>query len=169
MARINISRFAARQGATLHCDKCRREIAKGEQYRHFKVGFRYGRKQVRCMRAECAPRQSEMTNTKMSGEYAAVEAAEDAPAVADVYREANDASPTGYVFGEDLNERADEISDAASTLEGFDPSEDEPDYESCDNICHDEDDEEEEDEERWDEDAEEEEWEEDQANHKATR
>lgn len=159
MARINISRFAARQGATLTCDKCRREIAKGEQYRHFKVGFRYGRKQVRCMRAECSPRQSEMTNSKMSGVYAAIESAEDTLAslragdpeddtssiteavhgaaegieeVADEYREANDASPTGYVFGEDLNERADELSDAASQLESFDCSEDEADFGSCD-------------------------------------
>lgn len=158
MPRINISKFAARQGATLACDKCRNPIAKGEAYRHFKVGFRYGRKQVRCMRPECSPRQSELTNSKMSGVYVAIEAAEDdltalegnpeddtssitsalqtaaegINEVADEYREANEASPTGFVFGEDLNERADEIADAASELESWSPEDDEPDYDQCD-------------------------------------
>lgn len=159
MPRINTSKFAARQGATLTCDKCGQPIEKGQTYRHFKVGFRYGRKQVRCMKAECSPRQSELTTSKMSGVYAAIEGAEDVIAslrysdpeddtssiksameeageaieeVADEYREANEASPTGYVFGEDLNERADELSNAAYELQSFDSSEDEADFDSCD-------------------------------------
>ena len=160
MARIQTSRFAARKGAAnLVCGKCRAEIVKGEQYRWFKVGFRSRYKNIRCMRAECSPRQSEMTASKMAGVYAAFEDAEDALAalragdpeddtsnireavtnaaagieeVADEYREAGEASPTGLVFGEDLNERADEISDVASQLESFDCSEDEADFESCD-------------------------------------
>lgn len=159
MARLNISRFAARQGKTLACEKCHRPIEKGEQYRWFTVGYRSRYKHVRCMRSECSPRQSEMTPSKMAGVYAAIEGAEDAldalaagdpeddassireavtgaaegiEEVADEYREAADASPTGLVFGEDLNEKADEISDAASELESFDPSEDQADFESCD-------------------------------------
>lgn len=160
MARVRISRFAARQGAAnLVCGKCRAEITKGEQYRWFKVGFRSRYKNIRCMKSECAPRQSEMTASKMAGVYAAIEGAEDAlqalangdpeddttsireavttaaegfNEVADEYTEAGEMSPTGLVFGEDLNERADEIRDAASEIESFDPSEDEADFDSCD-------------------------------------
>jgi hypothetical protein len=104
-----------------------------------------------------------MTASKMSGVYAAIEAAEDAldsmegapeddasnvtaaletaaegiEEVAEEYREANEASPTGMVFGEDLNERADEISNAAYDLQGWSPSEDAPDFDACDNEDHD--------------------------------
>lgn len=162
MARVRTSRFAARQGATLACEKCRNQIGKGESYRWFKVGFRSRYKHIRCNRPECTPRQSEMTASKMAGVYAAIEDAESALSglapgevsdiesilqtagegieeVADEYREAGEASPTGLVFGEDLNERADEISDAANELQSWSPSEDEPDYDSCDEDHHDED------------------------------
>lgn len=167
MARVQISRFAARMGAAnLVCEKCRAEITKGDQYRHFKVGFRSRYKRIRCMRSECTPRRSEMTPSKMAGVYAAIESAEDTLAalragdpeddatsireavtgayegfseVADEYREAAEASPTGLVFGEDLNERADEIEDAGRDLESFDPSEEEPDFDQCDEDWHDED------------------------------
>lgn len=166
---IQISRFAARQGATLFCHKCKAQIEKGDEYRRFKVGYRSRFVNIRCMRAGCAPRMSELTTSKMAGVYAALEGAEDALAalrasdpeddasnigeavtgaagaieeVADEYREAGEASPTGLVFGEDLNERADEISDAASELESFSPSEDEADFDQCDNVAHDEDDDE---------------------------
>ena len=150
------------------CERCGDTIPKGGGYRSFKVGFRSRFKHVRCMKPECSPRQSEMTASKMAGVYAAIEGAEDELAaleqggpeedasnvtsaldtaaegieeVAQEYREANAASPTGYVFGEDLNERADEISSAADELQGWQPSADEPDYDSCDNEDHEEPDE----------------------------
>lgn len=164
MARINVSKFAGRKGATLACDKCRQPIAVGEQYRYWAAGFRSRRKNIRCMRATCSPRASEMTNSKMSGVYAAQEEAEDAlnllqgapeenwdsvrsiledaaSAIEDVaqeYRDAADASPTGLVFGEDLNERADMIEEGANEIRDWEPDEDEPDFDECAEEHHDE-------------------------------
>lgn len=57
------------------CDKCGKEIKAGQKYKWWK--FRYGGKRIRC--GECPmPRQSELTQSKMGGVYAAQENAEDA-------------------------------------------------------------------------------------------
>jgi len=157
MARINSSVFAGRKGATIQCSKCRREIAKGERYRWFKLGFRSRYKTIIC--STCPVKPSETMTSKMRGVVEAGETANDAldalegfeigdiesilqsaasdiEQVADEYREAAEASPTGMIFGEDYNDRADEIADAASTLESWQPDEDEPDYEACTNEEH---------------------------------
>lgn len=149
MARINTSVFAGRKGATIKCSKCGREIAKGERYRWFKLGFRSRYKTIIC--ATCPVKASETMTSKMRGVVAAGETANDAldvldrqtpetdttsikdilqtaasdiEAVADEYRDAAEASPTGMIFGEDYNERADEIADAASDLEQWEADED---------------------------------------------
>lgn len=151
MARIQTSTFAARKGATLTCSKCRRNIEKGERYRWYKPGFRSRYKVVIC--SNCKVKPSETMSSKMAGVVAAVEDANEAldaleagdpeqdtssiesilqeaastiEGVADEYREAAEASPTGLIFGEDYNERADEISNAASDLEGWTADENEP-------------------------------------------
>lgn len=75
MARITYVKKARKaQGL---CGHCQRPIEVGDPYRHFAPGY-HARKQVRCMRSECAPRQSELTASTMSQVYAAQEAFEDA-------------------------------------------------------------------------------------------
>lgn len=157
MARTHYSTFVARKGATLNCDKGH-PIAKGERYQWVKPRSAW-RRMVRCMAHPFRP--SEVTTSKMSGVYAAQESAQDElnaltgqpgdvgdlqsilesaadsiEEVAEEYREAKEASPTGYVFGEDLEERADEITAAADELRSWSPDEDEPDYDQCENVAH---------------------------------
>lgn len=132
----------------LTCDRCGKEIRPGDPYRWYAVGFRSHFKRVRCTDAKCTPRPSELESSQLSEAYAAQEAAEDelralrdgdpeddASSVrsaietaaegirecAQLYRDAAEASPTGLVFGEDLNERADDIEAAADELDGFYP------------------------------------------------
>lgn len=158
MARVHVSKFAGRKGATLMCQspKGQHPIAVGESYSWVKPRSAY-RKMVRCLAHPF--RLSETTTSKMAGVYAAQEtaqddltamtgnpasvedissvletAADDIESVAEEYREANEASPTGLVFGEDLNERADEISEAAQELRDWSADEDEPDYDQCEAI-----------------------------------
>jgi hypothetical protein len=161
MARINSSVFAGRKGATIQCSKCRRNIEKGERYRWFKPGFRSRYKVIIC--TTCPVKPSETMTSKMRGVVEAGETANEAldalegfeisdiesiltdasdtfEQVADEYREAAEASPTGMIFGEDYNDRADEIADAASTLEQWSADEEEPDFETCENEDHDRDD-----------------------------
>ena len=76
MARVHLSTFAARKGATLRCDRCKGDIVKGQKYRWFAPGFRSA-KRIRCMRAECSPRPSELDSSYMSGVLAAIEEVED--------------------------------------------------------------------------------------------
>lgn len=155
VARVQISKFAARKGATLRCGKCGKEITRGARYYWYKVGFRSRYKQVRCYGSpSCFPAASERESSKMAGVYAAQEtaassiaeatfgddpasfiddlrstlesAADDWRSVADEYREAAEASPTGYVFGVDYTEIADSIEYAADELGNWSPDEDEP-------------------------------------------
>lgn len=76
MARVHLSTFAARKGATLRCDRCKSDIVKGQKYRWFAPGFRSA-KRIRCMRSECSPRPSELDSSYMSGVLAAIEEVED--------------------------------------------------------------------------------------------
>lgn len=58
------------------CGRCHDALPKGCAYRWIKG--RYSARKVRCMKPECRFRQSEMTESKMSGVYAAQENAEEA-------------------------------------------------------------------------------------------
>jgi ABC-type transporter Mla subunit MlaD len=130
-----------RSGKSLACGRCSRTIEPGETYYWWK--FRYGGKQVRC--GDHYPRPSELTQSKLSQVYAAVEGAEDALGdaktvdevtgaletaagevrdVADEYREAAEAMGDA---GSEHEERADAVEEFADALEQFDPDlDDEP-------------------------------------------
>jgi hypothetical protein len=58
------------------CSKCGDAIPQGAPYRYFKPGFRGRMKVRRCMKPECAPRRSELTNNKLAAVYEAQEDAE---------------------------------------------------------------------------------------------
>jgi len=58
------------------CSRCGDTIPKGSAYQYFKPGFRGRTKVRRCMKPECAPRRSELTDNKLSAVYAAQEDAE---------------------------------------------------------------------------------------------
>jgi hypothetical protein len=57
------------------CSRCRDDIKAGDAYRWWK--FRFGGKRIRCMKARCAPRPSDLTQSKMSSVYAAQENVDD--------------------------------------------------------------------------------------------
>lgn len=157
IARVYTQRFAARQGKTIACEKCRTPIAKGEQYRSFQVGFRSKFTHVRCMRSTCSPRLSELESSMLSEVYAGQEAAEDTlddllaqdpeddassvesavhdfgdaiRNVADQYREADENFGGGG--NTENGERADTLESAADEMENWSASEnDPPDDEDC--------------------------------------
>lgn len=157
MARVRTSVFAARKGATLKCSVDGEPIQKGERYYWWKPGFRSRYKVIRCMKH--APKPSETNSSKLSTIMAAQETAEEAldalvgyetsdieqivndvaqafEDVAEEYRDAAEASPTGLIFGEDYNEKADTLENSASDLQSWSPSEDEPDYEHETHASH---------------------------------
>jgi len=127
-------------GADRKCGRCGEAIEPGQQYRQW--SFRYGGTHYRCMRTQCAPRQSDLTQSKMQAVYLAIEDAEDSvgdvedhealsslvEGVADVVREVADeyteaAEPFG---GQGENqERAEELEGWADELESFYPDGDE--------------------------------------------
>lgn len=136
------------------CSRCRAVISKGDSYRYWLVGFRPSYKRIRCMRSECTPRTSELETSNVAEAYAAIESAEDTlnglgepgwgdwdsavSAVRDAVTEAGDAiEEVGQTYREadeafggqgatEHAERADTLEQAASELQGYDPSEDEP-------------------------------------------
>lgn len=160
VARLNRSKFAARLGATLACENCRNQIAKGETYLWYKVGFRSSYKHVRCLRSSCAPRESERESSLMAGVYSASEDAEynianttfvagdydgfvselkshlesAAEGWRDVASQYADAAESMGGAGSNMEETSYSIEGAADELEGWDPDEDEPelDHESHD-------------------------------------
>lgn len=139
--------------------KCERghDIAKGEAYRYWEMGFRPSYKRIRCMRAECTPRTSERETSNVAEAYAAQESAEDAldaleadpPAWGDwdtgvsAVREAvTTAGEEIYAVGEQYREadeafggqgatehaeRADTLEAAGDDLQGWDTSSEAPD------------------------------------------
>lgn len=128
-------------GAERKCGRCGIKIEAGDTY--FSWSFRYGGTHYRCK--DHRPRQSELTQSKMSEVYAAVEAAEDelpttgdvadirsiiealaetVESVASEYRDA--AEPFGGA-GENA-ERADELDGWVDELQSFYP--DDPDEEN---------------------------------------
>jgi hypothetical protein len=60
-----------RAGKKIACGHCGHKIEPGEKYFHF--SFRYGGKHYRC--GGCPPKPSELTQSKLSGAYSAVESA----------------------------------------------------------------------------------------------
>lgn len=119
------------------CEKCGTELPKGTGYRYFYVGFRSNVKHVRCMKAECSPRQSERESSKVATWYAAQESFEDridqatdkdeiesavqeagaaARELADEYREAADAWESG---NETLEEKAEHWESQADEIENW--------------------------------------------------
>lgn len=155
MSSVKFSKFAARNGATLACDKCGTNIAKGQTYRWAQVGWG-GRKISRCM--SCEIRRSETTTSKLAAVYAATEDAEDQlntinvsnaevlaslvddinsilgqcgdawREVAEEYGDAVDA--VGEAFGEQMQTRLESIESAADELDTWSADSDEPD--TCD-------------------------------------
>jgi len=158
-------KFQARNGVNLACEKCGAAIVKGDQYRTVQQGFR-GRKMVRCTASACQFKRSEYTSSKMAGIYAATEEAheeingltetdlesvdDDLAAilstaadawreVASEYEEAADAMGDG--FGDQTREKAEQINDAADSLEGETVQVGEPDpcdeHETLEENCDD--------------------------------
>lgn len=144
MPRVNV-RTKNRAGEDRFCGRCERKIEPGETYRSW--SFRYGGTHFRCHRPECAPRQSELTQSRMGDVYAAIEDAQASlpgadgheeiqdlvqgvadvvQEVADEYREADEAFG-GHGATENA-ERADELEGWSGDLEAFYP-EDEDDLE----------------------------------------
>jgi len=72
MPRVNTA-TKNKAGKEVQCGRCGKKIEPKEKYYHFK--FRYGGKHYRC--SAHFPRPSELTQSKMSGVYAAIEGAED--------------------------------------------------------------------------------------------
>lgn len=134
-----------------NCCGCGETIAVGSPYKY--VAFRYGGKRIKC--GKCNFRQSELTQSKMSGVYAAQESAEEAiegwdpgdgnvedlksaleqaadeiRSVADEYAEAGEAMGGA---GEEMTDKglelesfADDVASAADDLEDFEFEEEEP-------------------------------------------
>lgn len=123
------------------CGRCGQTISPGETYRQASPGFR-SRPLIRCAKVECSFRQSELTASKMSGAYAALEDAEDAllgelqtvdevrdvlqtaadglREVAEEYREASQSWGNGQ-GNDEWDMWADELDSAADELEGWEP------------------------------------------------
>jgi hypothetical protein len=135
-----------RAGKERKCGKCGKVIQPGEHY--LKWEFRYGGAHYRC--TAHPPRPSDLTQSKLSTVYAAIEQAEDelptlasaddieatvqgvADVVTDVVEEYRDAAEPFGGEGENA-ERADELEGWAEELAGFDASEaDSEDYDSED-------------------------------------
>ena len=139
------------------CGKCGTPLPAGSAYRHFSVGFRSSYVQKRCMKVECTPRPSERESSKLSAVYSAMEGAEDELAalrsqdpgtqddvtsiittvaesireVADEYREADEMIGGGGSGATISGERADELEEAASSLEYFSPTADPEEADVC--------------------------------------
>lgn len=130
------SQVKSTAGKERHCGRCGKKIEPGESY--FKFSFRYGGTHYRC--SDHYPRQSELTQSKMSEVYAAIEAAEDslpgvealddirseveqvgevARQVVDEYREADEAF--GGQGATQSAEMADELEGWAEELESWEP------------------------------------------------
>jgi len=136
------------------CGRCGDPLPEGSPYRYWK--FRYGGKSKRCLKASCNPRQSELTQSKLSGAYAAQENFEDSIAgcgtvedvqalleetadsveeVADEYQESADAineTAEGSPVAEECEEKAEQLREWVEEIRGVDLPEDE-----CPGECED--------------------------------
>lgn len=73
MPRVTVVKKAQKAQGT--CGKCGKAIEAGDGYRWIK--FRHGGRVVRCLDSKCSFRDSDLTQSKMSGAYSAREDAED--------------------------------------------------------------------------------------------
>lgn len=146
--------------AEYRCEKDGTEIAKGDPYRWYVVGFRSKHRRIRCMNAGCAPRPSERESSNVSEVYAAQENAADrlgdlstsidrdsaselVSEVREVLQEAADSIREvgdGYReadenFGgggsTDMAEWADTLESAADEIESWEPDTDAEDIDGC--------------------------------------
>lgn len=136
MPRVNMKTKSAR-GRERTCGRCGATIAPGEKYYYW--DFRYGGTNFRCHLHY--PRQSELTQSKMSAIYAAQEdAAESMPststmeeisgilesvgaAAEEVMQEYADAAEAMGAAGEEMQYKADELESWHGELEGWEPPE----------------------------------------------
>jgi hypothetical protein len=128
MPRVNVVAHARKpQG---QCGKCGVKINKGDPYRWWK--FRYGGRRVRCMKAECSPRPSDLTSSdKISTLLAAAEdfTAELAQALDDLKSDLESS-------GDEAENVGSEYSDSASNVgEYFSGSEQESNLEDMASSC----------------------------------
>lgn len=132
------------------CGHCGVEIQVGESYRYWEPYFRSNAKAIRCMKASCTPKMSELESSKLSGAYSAQEDAESslealrgAPGdtsdiesivsemgdsldeVAQEYREADEQFGGGG--NTESGEKADTLENTASDLQNFSSESDEND------------------------------------------
>lgn len=135
------------------CEKCGAEIAKGQPYRRFKVGFRSNFNHYRCMKSECTPTRGQLDNSKMSSVWDAQDeferALNDATSRDDImealstyaealrevgseYTEASINPNTGAVFSTDNEERGETLDQAADEVENIDIEELDIEAEDCD-------------------------------------
>jgi hypothetical protein len=140
MARVK-QQVKSTRGKSVSCGRCGKAIAPGDKY--YRWAFRYGGKQYRC--SEHPPKQSELTQSKMSQVYDAVEDAhqslasaetvedvrtiveEVAGAVSEVVDEYREAAEQ-FGGGGPNAERADELEGWQSDLESFDPNVDDAEW-----------------------------------------
>lgn len=96
------------------CGRCGCDLPKGSPYRWIKFGFGGG-KYKRCMDPKCSFRGSDLTQSKMSGAYAAQENVEDnvgdCGSIEDVKALAEEAASSIREVGEEYQESADAISE----------------------------------------------------------
>jgi hypothetical protein len=104
MSRITTVQKSRKPGT---CEKCKTDLPVGSAYRWFTVGFRSKHKRVRCLSAECAPKDSERESSLLSSVYAAREDAEATINDADNAEDMNTA----------ISEYADAIREVASEYE----------------------------------------------------
>ena len=131
------------------CSRCEAPLPAGTGYVYWKPFFRSNYKIVRCLKGACAPRPSELDNSKTSAILAAQEAYEDnkpyesaddlqeaveavAEAVRDVAQEYGDAADAWEHGNERLEELRDHYEEQASNLEGFSASDTWEEYEADD-------------------------------------
>lgn len=137
MPRVEVKR-KNKAGRERSCGKCGERIETGSLYKSW--SFRYGGTHFRCVKVECQPRQSDLTQSIMAEVYLAVENAEDslptaesvgvvkelvesvadaAMTVSEQYREAAES----FGGGGENGERADELEGWSDELASFDPEE----------------------------------------------
>src|SRR5262245_25443120 len=72
----------SRAGKAISCGKCQAPIEPGDQYK--KWAFRYGGARYRCMKPECAPRPSDLTQSRMGEIWDITEAIDASPDTAEI-------------------------------------------------------------------------------------
>lgn len=121
------------------CGRCGTIVRVGEPVLSFSVGFR-GREQRRCDKVECVPTREELESSMVAPVYGAIDgtdwnsfdSVEDLQTalqdIADAMREVAGEYEGSEMFdkNEDLQERASLLNEAADSLEGWEPSESEP-------------------------------------------